>query len=119
MMRATLFGALTASILVPASPVRADDAEEKAAKFVESLRGRVERDGTKPDKPVVAVSLSGQVTDADLKELANFKHLNRLSLQLCAKLTDAGLKELAPLKKLETLDLGYTPTTDAALVSLG
>src|SRR5262245_15342044 len=104
----------------PPQPVRVnredappnESAEEKAIRFVEGLGGRVERDNSKPGKPVTAVYMRSKATNAELKELANFKHLTVLSLQLCARITDAGFAELAPLTNLTTLDLGYTKVTD-------
>ena len=59
-----------AALLAQAPPgARGDEAEDKAAKFVEKLGGRVVRDGKKPGKPVYAVDLDRQpVTDADVRQ---------------------------------------------------
>lgn len=94
---------------------RPDPKEQEAAAFVERIGGRVERNAAWPDKPVVAVHMPAQATDADLKELVYFKRLTRLSLQLNSKITDDSLKALVPLAGLMELDMGYTPITDAGL----
>ena len=102
----------------PAPSAGADDAEDKAVKFVEGLKGKVTRDDTQPGKPVVKVELTGtEVTDAGVKELAALKNLTNLNLSF-TKVTDAGVKELAALKNLTTLDLGETKVTDAGVKEL-
>src|SRR5437870_178159 len=95
---------------------RADEAS--AVKAVEKLGGKVTRDDKLPGKPVIGVNLGGtKVTDADLKELKDLKHLTSLNLGW-AKVTDVGLKELKHLKQLTTLYLGGTKVTDAGLKEL-
>jgi len=108
------------SWLVLGSPIaaRADDAEDKAFKFVEGLGGKVTRDEKLPGKPVVGVNLDGtKMTDAGLKELAPLKNLTTLNLGN-TQVTGVGLKELAPLKNLTTLNLNSTRVTDAGLIEL-
>lgn len=106
-------------VLIASSGVWADDAEDKALKFVEKFDGRVTRDEKVPGKPVVTVSLNfAKLTDADLKELAAFKSLKTLRLVSVQTLTDAGLKELAALTTLTELDLTRTKVTDAGLKEL-
>lgn len=101
-----------------AGPLLADDAEDKAAKAVEDLGGKVVRDDKAPGKPVVQVSLAGSdVTDADLKSLAGVKNLQQLDLNE-TKITDAGLKDLAGFKELHLLRLAFTKTTDAGIADL-
>src|SRR5436190_17813763 len=106
-------------LVASSAAVRADEAEDKAVKFVEKLDGRVTRDEKATGKPVVTVSLNfAKLTDADLKELAAFKSLKTLRLVSVEKLTDAGLKELAALSTLTELDLTRTKVTDAGLKEL-
>jgi hypothetical protein len=106
-------------LLLAASPLLADDAEDKAVEAVKKLGGKVIRDDKDPSKPVIKVNLNvSQVTDADLKELAPLKELKELHLDACHGVTDAGLKELAELKGLQTLDLWGTKVTDAVLKEL-
>ena len=70
----------------------ADDAEDRAERFVKKLGGDVY---ALPNKPIWRVTLDDtDVTDADLKKLAGFKHLHDLWLGY-TKITDAGLKNLA------------------------
>jgi internalin A len=89
-----LLFAFGVTVLVTGSACRADDAEDKAVKFVTDLRGKVVRDDKLPGKPVVTVRLFvTQVKDAGLKELAALKDLTALDL-IDTKATDAGLKEL-------------------------
>jgi hypothetical protein len=57
------------------------------------------------------------VTDAGLKELANFKNLTMLNLWR-TKVTDAGLKELAPFKNLIILRLNGTQVTNEGFKEL-
>ena len=57
------------------------------------------------------------VTDAGLKEVAQFKQLISLDLS-STKVTDAGLKELAQWKQLASLYLFDTKVTDAGLTEL-
>lgn len=72
-----------------------------------------------PD-PEIPFGLSFQgnaVTNATLKELAQWKSLVSLDLQL-TQVTDTGLKELAVLENLQALCLYSTPVTDTGLKAL-
>jgi hypothetical protein len=72
-MRRLLFVVVT--VLVAGSVCRADDAEDKAVKFVEKLGGTVTRDEKSLGKPVVVVNLRfTRVKDVDLKELTGVPH---------------------------------------------
>jgi hypothetical protein len=103
-------------LLALAAAGRADEAA--AVRAVEMLDGIVTVDDTQPDKPVVAVNLGVTcITDAELKELKEFKRLRRLDLS-ATPVTDAGLKELKGLTSLEELYLGSTQVTDAGLQEL-
>ncbi len=113
-----LLFAVGIAVLVTGSACRADDAEDKAVKFVENLKGGVIRDDKLPGKPVVEVNLvSTKITDTDLKELAAFKNLTTLDLS-STKVTDACVKELASLKNLTSLELRSTKVTDAGVKEL-
>src|SRR5262249_4535489 len=95
---------------------RADEAT--AVKLVEKLGGIVTVDAKQPGKPVVGVDLERtKVTDADLKELKQLKHLQWLILY-GNNVTDAGLKELKELKNLRLLVLFYTGVTDGGVKEL-
>jgi hypothetical protein len=100
------------------------------------------RDENKPGQPVVSAYFNGtQVTDADMKRLADHKQLRTLDLRntsvtdaglkdltvlaelrelylIDAKVTDAGLKEVAKLKQLQKLYLVGARVTDAGLKNL-
>jgi internalin A len=94
MSRAISAFALGGLLLNSSAPARADDAEDKAVKFVERLGGKVIRDGKQPGKPVIGVDLIGtMMTDAGLKELATLTNLTVLHLG-GTKATDAEVKEL-------------------------
>src|SRR5678816_1311944 len=98
------------SWLVLTSPTvgRADDAEDKAVKFVEKLGGQVVRDEKLPGKPVSEVHLNGtKVTDAGLKELAGLPDLIAVFLYDTG-VSDVGLKGIPELKQLTHLDLRNT-----------
>ena len=93
----------------------ADEAEDRAVVAIMKLNSKVKRDETKPGNPVVDVALyAEEVTDADLKELAQFKHLRSLRLA-CAKVTGSGFKDLTQLEELTSLDLDLTELTDVGL----
>ena len=92
--------------------------EVSAVKFVETLGGKVMRDGTKPGNPVVQVKLTyTQVTDAGLKELAPLKNLKTLYLGY-SQITDAGLLELAALQNLTALEVSGRGVTDEGIQKL-
>jgi hypothetical protein len=100
--------------LIVGATARADDAEDKAAAFVEKFGGEVER-ASVPGRPVIAVVLvDTKIMDEGLKELAAFQSLDALYL-FNTQITDAGLKELVCHKKLKKLYLGHTKVTDAGL----
>ena len=87
-------------------PVRADDAEDKAAAVVEKLGGGVTRDPKQPGKPVVEVRFANLGAKADPKELVGhlvqFQRLRVLDLR-GIPLNDAGLREVAALKGVTVL----------------
>jgi internalin A len=115
MCRTTLVLAL---LLLPSAVIRADEAEDKAAAFVEKLGGTVKRDEQKAGKPVFIVDLnSTKISDAGLKELTAFKQLQMLDLGN-TNISNEGLKELAGLRRLQVLDLGGTKISDAGLKEL-
>ncbi|QJW93656.1 hypothetical protein [Frigoriglobus tundricola] len=60
----------------PSARLLADDAEDKAIKAVEGLKGKVHRDKSRPGMPVYSVNVANtKVTDDDLQHVAAFKHL--------------------------------------------
>jgi hypothetical protein len=122
-MRSILGAVLAVVILCGCSGQPSTAPNEPAVRLVESLGGTVTRDDKQPGKPVIGVNLSGHgphrdVSDADLKELKEFKHLTTLNLYECGNVTDDGVKELKELKQLTSLSLGHTKVTDAGLTEL-
>lgn len=110
-----------AAVVVCGLAVRADDAEDAAAKWVEGVGGRVTRDAKADGKPVVEAAfgpVNKKVTDDGLKELKAFKNLKGLTIFFCEQITDAGAKHVKELAGLETLNLGNTSITDAGLAEL-
>lgn len=102
-------------ILLCISIARADEAEDRAEKYVKDLRGGVVRDEKSSEKPVVEVYLRfTSFGDAGAKELVALKNLKKLSLWDTA-ITDAGLKDISALKQLVRLDLSNTKVTDSGL----
>lgn len=111
--------------------------EAEAVKRIERLGGQVVYDETEPGRPVIHVSfafastrkkglavltdrllgITTQLTDADLKNIAQLKHLQTLDLS-GTNVTDAGLEELAEFTQLQTLHLDGTSVTDAGLKEL-
>ncbi len=103
-------------LCLASAPVRADEAEDKAALAVTKLGGRVTRDNTAAGKPVVEVNFTGVAPEesgivAIIRSVAG-------DVVGAGKTTDAGLKALHGLKSLRKLDLGYTRVTDAGLAEL-
>jgi hypothetical protein len=81
-------------LLLLAEGAYPDEAEDRAAAYVEKLGGRVTDQGR--GGPVWRVDLHDtDVTDEGLKKLAGFRHLESLWLKN-TKVSDAGLKNLAP-----------------------
>ena len=141
MSRLMFSGVVSLLITGSGTPVRADDAEDKAVAFVNKLGGKFSRNEKLPGVPVIKVDLGGLkvteagvkelaklsslteltvgrgVTDAGLKEIAKLTNLARLDLS-GAWITDAGLKELTTLTKLTELDLSYTSVTDTGMKDL-
>jgi hypothetical protein len=102
------------------TPEEAIDTEDKAAKYFKKLGALVERDDKAPGKPVVVVSVQGEVSrvgDAELEHLTHFKNLRELTL-MWTPLTARGLKELAPLRNLKKLTLMHVGVTDEDLKEL-
>jgi hypothetical protein len=105
-------------ILCLSTQVRAGDAEDKAVEAIKKLGGSVMRDDNAAGKPVVRVDLRDtKATDADLKDLKEFKSLRTLDL-FNTKVTDAGLKELKEIKSLRLLYINKTEVTNDAVKEL-
>src|SRR5690349_21503206 len=93
-------------LALAASPVRADEAEVLTK--LQNLEVTYGGDGDSPGQPIIGVYLCGKnVTDADLKVLAELTSLRELDLRKTA-VTDGGLRELASLASLQTLYLDDT-----------
>jgi len=102
-------------LLVLCQNVYADEAEERASRFVKNLGGVV---SAAPGVPVSLVDLKWTaVTDEDLRKLEAFQHVRTIRLGM-THVTDAGLKHLGTLKDLEDLNLEATEVTDAGLKDL-
>jgi len=89
---------------------------------VERFGGKVDLDETGPDKPIVKIDLHAtQVTDAELKFLANsgnaLRQLRYLDLRL-THIGDDGAVNLRGLTSLETLNLFRTQVGDRGLAYL-
>lgn len=90
-------------------------AEDPAEAALKPLNGKVKREGDRPDGPVVEVALYKQgVTDADLKELAQFDKLRKLTVNQGKQVTGTGFAALTGLP-LEELHLGFSGVNDAGL----
>jgi hypothetical protein len=115
--RVTVAGVLLLVFVYPCL-LRGDEAEARAVQAIEKLGGKIRLDENSEGRPVFSVSLEfSKVTDAELKELVEFKQLRLLFLN-ATKVSDAGLKELAKLKQLQTLSLIGTKVTDAGMKEL-
>jgi serine/threonine protein kinase len=124
--------ALPAVLIVLGALVReaeAPEAADPALAMLNRLRARVQRDESRPSRPVVAIAFKDtppeslpspdcgvwKVTDADLKLLTTFDRLQSLDLTDARLVTDAALKDLSSLRQLRHLYLGRTRVTDAGL----
>jgi hypothetical protein len=109
------------AVVLACGVARADEGEDAAAKWAESVEGRVVRDAKAAGKPVVEVAFgpaNKKVTDDGLKELKAFKHLKNLSFFFCENITDAGMKHVKELTTLETLSLTNTGVADDGIAEL-
>lgn len=104
--RTALLVSLALAVPAAAQPP-AKKAEDPAVAALKRLGGAVTRDFKAPGNPVIAVRLfKDDVTDDDLKELAQFPYLR--SLKISSKpLTGTGFAALTKLP-LEDLDLGFS-----------
>src|SRR5436305_14876631 len=94
--------ALFATAFLFAGSARADEAEDKAAKLIESAGGQLLREPALPGKPILGVVLPPKFGPDELKALPSFKRLIALSLS-GPNVTDAVLKDVAKLKTLRQL----------------
>lgn len=92
--------------------------QDPALGAIQQAGGRVERDDSGPEKPVVAVSFAvTQAGDAVLEPLKGLPKLRKLTLNN-TKITDAGLDQVKALAGLQKLYLVDTAITDAGLEKL-
>jgi internalin A len=95
--------------------VSADEAEDPTVAAIEKLGGKVERDETKPGKPVVRVDFAlTNLTEDDLSVLGKLKELTCLRFWF-VRLSNANLDQLSQLKTLTTLDFHGTEITTYGL----
>ena len=118
MSRLMLCGAISWLVLSSSATIRGDDAEDKAAAFLEKLGGQITRDEKLPGKPVISVGLAvSTVNQNGLRELTKLKSLTSLNMD-GIKVTYAGVLEIAALKTLTHLSLNFTDVTDSGLKEL-
>ncbi|HSQ56933.1 MAG TPA: hypothetical protein VLM40_14425 [Gemmata sp.] len=99
----------------------ADEAENAAARWVESVGGKIQRDAKVPGKPVVEVTfgpVNKKLTNDGLKELRGLKSLKSLTIFFCDQINDAGMKHLKALTTLEALNIGNSGVTNDGLAEL-
>ena len=112
---ALLLGALTPA---PAWSREGAAGQDQAIGAIQQAGGRVERDDSGPEKPVVAVSFAvTQAGDAVLEPLKGLPKLRKLTLNN-TKITDAGLEQVKGMAALQKLYLVDTAITDAGLEKL-
>jgi hypothetical protein len=101
--------------------MRADDAEDAAAKWVVEIGGMISRDDKAPGKPVIEVVLltgNKKITNEGLKELKAFKNLKWLGVFGCEQISDEGMRHVKEVVSLERLALDHTSVTDAGFAEL-
>jgi hypothetical protein len=99
---------------------RDEEADDRAAKWVAGIKGKVTRDAKLPGNPVVEVNLgvNNKVTNDGLKELVGLKGIKRPSLFFDDQITDAGMTHLKGLTTIEELNLSNTGVGDEGLKEL-
>jgi hypothetical protein len=101
--------------LAIAEGTTAAESTDEATALVEQLGGKVRRDDSRPDRPVVAVDLALKpLTDEGLARLTALKDLRELNIR-GTKITDSGVAHLAGLDKLEYVNVESTAITDRAV----
>lgn len=92
--------------------------EVAAQKMIQRLRGKVEFDGTGPDRRIIKIYLHS--TDVNDDDLAVLEHLPKLKNLFLGKtqISDAGLTHLMQSRELQTISLNATRVTDAGLAQL-
>src|SRR5262249_21492473 len=79
--------------------------------LVRNLGGSIPRDKKLPNAKIVGINLDQtEVTDKDLKQLSNLRHLKMLALNGTA-VSDAGMKDVAKLPTLVHLEVMVTKVT--------
>src|SRR5581483_2750332 len=97
---------------VPPDEKQQKEAQQQAEAAVEKRARTVKRDESVAGKPIIAADFSHTMTtDADLKNVASLKSLQKLDLY-ANQVTDAGIKGLAVISTLQELDLSRTGITD-------
>lgn len=85
---------------------------------LKKVGGKIERDETRPGRPVVAVTLKGnEITDLSMSYLKAFPELERLTLQ-GTYLTDSLLEHIRPISSLKELSISGGSITDAGVDGL-
>jgi hypothetical protein len=97
--------------------VNATEQEERAIAAIEDLGGRVVRDESVPERPVIEVAFSESIKDGDLEWLKTFPRLKGLSFSKTG-ITDSGLARLSGLTQLESLQIAEEKITDKGLAHL-
>jgi internalin A len=106
-MRLQIFSLLVtmAVLSIPALATSEAADESKIIERLERLGGKITRNESLPDRPVVGVSVrSGKMTDAELIGLSRLKNLSSLNLDE-VKVTTIGFKHLRELDRLTSLNL--------------
>jgi hypothetical protein len=97
----------------PGSDLSLDEAAVELSRF-----GQLERDETRPDRPIFDVTLRGRrVTDGTMNLVARLKSIRSLRLD-DTRVSDAGLRQIVALGELRWLYLDGTLITDEGVQSL-
>jgi hypothetical protein len=102
----------TVMLATMASGARGDETSAIAAlkKMDDSVE--ITRDENRPGKPVIEIRIGPDVTNEGLKELAELKHLQSLTIHTICRNVDAGLKGLSGLQDLRSVDVSTSPVTE-------
>src|SRR5262245_44923647 len=110
-----LIGVTMLMLATTAGGARGD--EKTAIAALEKMGASITRDESRPGKPAIKVVISGEVTDAGLKQLGALTQIKSLTIHTCRDV-NAALQCLSSLKELESLDLQMCPLEGARLQGL-
>jgi hypothetical protein len=111
---------LLAILHAPARAATSFYDEPFSVDVIVKMGGRLTRDKTAPDQPVIDANLEdNSFTDSGMEHLGALRELRVVSLKQNRAVSDKGLASMRGLAKLETLNLSGTVISDSGVENLG